>query len=101
MQRNRNWVLLLLLALSLNILHGFFTQHQHTHHASIQHDDRGINTPDTLHNNCNECHYFHLNFTVETAKIKLPQLAILKPKFEQLPPTILSTINTLYKPPIA
>ncbi len=101
MNEKKSWIFILLFSLSLNLFHGFIS-HSHTdEHATLHQHETTISHAIEHHDTCDQCPCFHLNFTIELTQDKLPQLATLKPRFEQAETNPLAYNLTLDKPPTA
>jgi len=98
MNRKKSWIFVILFALSINVIHGFFIHHHEHIHSSVHND--AIKTQQITHDICEECKCIHLSYIVDTPKLELLYIEPTKPIFTDKKLSLSITIPLLLRPPI-
>jgi len=98
MNRKKSWIFIILFALSVNVMHGFFIHHHEHIHKSVHQDIRDEHQ--ITHDICDKCKCIHLSYIVDTAKPELVYIEPIKPIFFDKKLSLSVTIPLLLRPPI-
>jgi hypothetical protein len=99
MNRKKSWIYIILFALSINLLHGFFIHHyEHVHSCHAKKELKEAHH--LTHDICDKCQHIHLNFIVDISKIELPYIEQNRAIFSDKKLLISTFFPKLLRPPI-
>ncbi len=103
MKITKSWLFIILFALSIGILHGFFKHsHQDSHDSTVEHYVKHSDATEykVLCDSCQSCSC-HVKSMLDKPILKLSYICIPKPQFELQNSLPSSNSVELLKPPIA
>jgi len=101
MKITKSWLFIILFALSVNVLHGFFEHsHQDPHDNTIENhiEYTDITKHEILCDSC-QCCSCHVKSMLDMSFLEISHICIPKPQFEQPNTLLVSNTLQLLKPP--